>query len=87
VGYDLEVFAEDQLRRLAQDRMSVEWIVGCISEVNPDYQNLVPTKPGWEPNSKITKGWPKPSSTFKKAAAPVEAMFHDFHEKRLAVNL
>jgi hypothetical protein len=95
VGYDLEVFAEEQLRGLAQDRMSVERIVGCIREDNPDYQNLVdlvpgipvPTKPGWEPNSKTKAGWPKPSPTFRKAAAPVEAMFHDLHEKHLAVYL
>jgi hypothetical protein len=47
----------------------------------------VPTKPVWEPNSTTRTGWSKQTSTFKDAANPVEAMFHDLHEKHLAVYL
>jgi hypothetical protein len=54
VWYNFEVLSEERIRGLAEDRLSVERIVRCISENNLEYQNLVdlipeipvPTKPG-----------------------------------------
>jgi hypothetical protein len=48
---------------------------------------LMPTKSRWEPNSTTKAGWLRPTSTFKKAATPVEAMFQDLNEKHVTVYL